>query len=671
MKANTNKITTVLLTLSLIVSRIDISAQINTGYIGAGNNSGITITSSSEYGNTKAENTLNATGMDADRIEMSRFLSQATFGADMAEIERATRIGMEAWIEEQVNMPINYLTPLHWDIWNEIETRWAMSFDVWLANYINELCLASQEDPAIDPPNLTQAEVDALRNAYMQELFGPYALQFNFAWSHNMMSNDDQLRQRVAYALSQIMVISAQSDLGDHGESLSSYFDILLHHSFGNFKDLLLEVSLSTSMGIYLSHFNNPKAIPSENIQPDENYAREVMQLFSIGLFELNPDGTRKQDADGFDIPTYNNDDVKELARVFTGLGPGSTDPTMPHVTWDAFFGLPYYSVNKTEPMIMYPEWHDVESKSLLNGLEIPAGQDGMTDIEMAIDYLFNHPNVGPFIGRQLIQRLIKSNPSPAYIERITEVFNDNGRGERGDMEAVIIAILMDPEARTCEELQEFDNGRLREPLLRGAEYLRAMPKFGKQIIFDVTFDSYSCNGIEYTSDTIIVNDNLRFWNDGFNFFDAVKQFPLLSPSVFNFYLPDHQPVGEMAENNLFGPEFKIHDSSTAVNYINVLYIFTAPFYDVAWYNWYQGLGLESIMFDYDDLTAIYVDDPEKFLHHVDIIFTNGQMTDQLKNILREYIRNVPPWYNENVPFVPVKAMMYLIMFSPDYTIAK
>jgi uncharacterized protein (DUF1800 family) len=598
-------------------------------------------------------------------------MSQATFGADMEEIRRAEALGMESWIDEQLNIPITYLTPMHWEIWEDLKLQYEIAFDTWLAYYITELCQAADEDPNIDPPNFSQSEVDAIKELYLEELYGPYALHFNFAWSQSMLSSDDQLRQRVAYALSQIMVISAQSDLGENGESLSAFYDILLHHSFGNFRDLLLEVSLNPAMGVYLSHMNNPKAIPEQNIHPDENYAREIMQLFSIGLFELNIDGTRKKDLDGFDIPTYNNDDIKEMARVFTGLGPSDTDPTMPHITWDAHFGLGYYSANKTEPMIMYPEWHDTGSKSLLNGLEIPARQDGITDIEMAIDYLYNHPNVGPFIGRQLIQRLVKSNPSPAYIARVATVFNDNGFGERGDMGAVVKAILLDPEARSCEEMLHFDNGKLREPVLRDSEYIKVIPKYGEKIIYDVNFSSYSCEGIEYTGDTIVVLDNLRLWNNGFNFYDAVKQFPMMSPSVFNFYLPDHKPTGEMAENDLYGPEFKIHDTSTAINYINSVYVHTAPYYDVAWYNWYDWVGIEDVKFDFSELSAIYQDDPEKFIHHLDIVFTNGQMTDDLKNTLREFISEVPQWYTNNVPYVPVKVVLYLMMWSPDYTIAK
>jgi len=648
-----------------------LAGQGYTDYLGAGHDSGIIVTSSSEDGRSRADNTVNARGMDAEQMEMARFLSQATFGSDIEEVERALTLGMETWIDEQVYMPFNYLTPQMWEIWDDLEMQHQMSFDVWLANYINELCYAAEQDPNVDPPNMSQEEVDLLSAYYLNDFYGPYALHFNFAWTHNMIESPDQLRQRVAYALSQILVISGQSDLGEYAETLTTYYDILTHHAFGNFKDLLLEVTLNPAMGLYLSHLNNPKAIPSENIHPDENYAREVMQLFSIGLYELNIDGTRKKDIDGNDIPTYNNDDIKEMAKIFTGLAPGSADPRMPHVTWDAHFGMSFYAANKTEPLIMYEEWHDTGSKSLLNGLVIPAGQDGMSDIEMAIDYLYNHDNVGPFIGRQLIQRLIKSNPSPGYIARVATVFNNNGAGERGDMEAVVRAILLDPEARSCEELLRWDNGKLKEPVLRNYEFIRTVPKYGERISYDIDFNSYTCDGYTYTSDTFALVTNLRYWDNGFNFFDGTRQFPLLSPSVFNFYPPDHQPVGEIGENDLVAPEFKIHDSSTAINYINSVYIHTAPYYDLAWYNWYEYTEVEDIKFNFDDLTELYQEDTEKFLHHIDIIFTKGQMSDDLRANLREMMDSFPEWYVENETEALVKSVLYILMWSPDYTIAK
>ncbi len=640
-------------------------------YLGAGHNVGIQVRSSNNDEGTRAEHTISGNGLDAKRMEISRFLSQTTFGETLEEIDRVAELGMEAWIDEQTFMPENYLTPMFWDIWEEIDGRYQDAFDVYLARYILELCEAAEEDPSIET-ELTEEQVEELREFYEGDLFGPSALQFNYAWSHNCLTGKDQLRQRVAYALSQILVVSSRSDLGDHGESLTSYYDILLHHSFGNFKDMLMEITLSPAMGVYLSHFNNPRAIPENNIHPDENYAREILQLFTIGLYELNLDGTRKQDANGNDIPTYDNDDIKELAKVFTGLGSGTTDPRMDHINWSAYFGMDFYSANKTDPMVMYEEWHEPGEKTILKDLIIPAGQSGMQDIEMAVDYIFNHPNVGPFISRQLIQRLIKSNPTAGYIRRVATVFNDNGQGVRGDMTAVIKAILLDDEARSCENLLNEENGKLKEPVLRYSQFLRIMPKYGERYDIDVTIDDYNCGGVSFTIDTIVFDNNLRLWNNGYNYFDGIRQYPLMSPSVFNFYLPDHQPVGEITERGLVAPEFKIHDTGTAINYINMVHMYTAPYYDLAWYNWIINLGFEDIKFNYDLYTDMYNDDPEELIHNLDIMLTHGQMSEDLKQTLRQFLEDNPGWIDNNgYEKISVKTLFYLILWSPDYTIDK
>ncbi len=224
-------------------------------------------------------------------------------------------------------------------------------------------------------------------------------------------------------------------------------------------------------MGLYLSHLNNPKSNDEENIHPDENFAREAMQLFSIGLYELNPNGTRKLDSFGQDVPTYGQTQIKEFAKIWTGLGISKVLPNM--YTDEPYFGLGIYGSDLTQPMKMYEEEHESGEKELLGGFTVPAGQTGMEDIEDAIDNLFNHPNVGPFIGRRLIQRMVKSNPSPEYIERVTRAFNDNGQGERGDMKAVIKTILLDDEARSCEWISDKSQGMLREPMIRYTNFAR------------------------------------------------------------------------------------------------------------------------------------------------------------------------------------------------------
>ena len=642
-------------------------------FYGAGNDEGVTVISSATIDNSAASNTLNGGGMDAKLMEASRFLSQTTFGSSYADIVAVNELGFENWIDNQLALPMRESTPMMWEIWNEIEQLHEDNFEHELAEYIQELCSAYYEDDTgtvEEPEPLTQEEVDDLRERHLENLFGPASFEFNITWSQLTYTAEDQLRQRMAYALSQIMVISTQSELGSFAESVTGFYDILQRHAFGNFRDLLLDVTLSPAMGFYLSHLNNPKAVPEENIHPDENYAREIMQLFSIGLFELNLDGSRKKDANGNDIPTYNNADIKELARVFTGLGPAELDPTMDiDSTEEANFGLNLYAMHKSNPLIMYQDWHDEGSKSALNGLEIPAGLNGMEEIEMTVDFLFNHPNVAPFICRQLIQRLVTSNPSRQYIERVAQIFENNGQGVRGDLGAVVKAIILDEEARSCDGFLDPVSGKLSEPVLRTTRFGRSVPHLGVRYRDEIVINNYSCSGIDTIGRTEeLVFDDLRLWDNGYGLYEDVKQYPMMSPTVFNFYLPDHQPVGEILDQGLFGPEFKIHDSSTAINYMNYVWMIANPYYNLMWYNWLEGYGVESIMPDYEDLLTIYNEEPEKLINHLDIVLTNGKLSDSTRNAIRQYLNESPAWVDN---LGHVRTIVYLILISPDYTIDK
>jgi hypothetical protein len=343
----------------------------------------------------------------------ARFLIQAAFGPDSApagtdtippNVQDVITRGFDGWITHQFSRPPGYLQPyVDWAVTN-----------------------------------------NAANNA---QLYGNYK---EFAWWHRAMGSaaipsinlpaqdPDPLRQRVAFALSQILVVSDRTErLTVQQQGMANYYDLMIKHAFGNYRDLLYDVATHPAMGIFLSHLGNRKANPVSRIYPDENFAREIMQLFTIGLWELNPDGSRKLSPDGQPIPTYDNSDITELARVFTGLSFGDSN------VFNA------YSDVYTMPMKMWDGEHDCDPKLLLKTLALPArtpspgntGTAGLADINAAIDHLFNHPNVGPFIGRQLIQRLVTSNPSPAYIERVSDAFADNGAGVRGDMQAVIRAI--------------------------------------------------------------------------------------------------------------------------------------------------------------------------------------------------------------------------------------
>jgi uncharacterized protein (DUF1800 family) len=348
------------------------------------------------------------------------------------------------------------------------------------------------------------------------------------AWFRNATVAPDQLRQRVAFALSEIMVVSDQSVLINFPLGLAYYYDLLTQNAFGNFRELMETVTLNPSMGVYLSMLGNEKPDAARNIRPDENYARELMQLFTIGLVELNPDGTEKLDGQGQPIPTYSQEIIEGFAHVYTGWMFGGS----------LAFQLP--SFDFLRPMQAYPAFHDTGAKRVLRGVVIPAGQSPEKDLDDALDNIFSHPNVGPFIARRLIERLTSSNPSPAYVQRVAARFDNNGAGVRGDLGAVVRAILLDAEARA--EPVTGTEGKLKEPLIRLVALWRA-------------FDGKAASG-RY----LIDQPQVYF-----------GQAPLRSPSVFNFFSPDHQPAGEIADAGLFAPEMGIVTEYSATNITNYL----------------------------------------------------------------------------------------------------
>ncbi|MDG2448483.1 MAG: DUF1800 family protein, partial [Saprospiraceae bacterium] len=381
-----------IITISFLVLAQILFAQDYTDFLGAGHKNGITVTTSH---NVNANGITTVDGFqnhnDASLKDASRFLAQSTMGYDYETIQNVATMGYEAWLEEQMLLPRHSCT--------DAATH--------LRSVYNTI------------------EIDDILGFVL----------FRSAWWNLILNNPDVLRQKVTYSLSQIFVISAVgSDLFEDESTLSSeYYDILQKHSFGNYRDLLSAVSRSFSMGLYLSHFNNPKSNPALNIHPDENYAREVMQLFSIGLYELNNDGSRKLDANGKFIATYNNDDIREFAKIFTGFGDAIANEF-------GGFDDDKFALVAATPMKMFDEYHEPGQKNLLNGQIVPAGQTGMQDFNNAMDNLFNHPNVGPFFGKAMIQFMTSANPSPAYIDRVASAFNDNGLGVRGDLKAVIKA---------------------------------------------------------------------------------------------------------------------------------------------------------------------------------------------------------------------------------------
>ena len=575
--------------------------QIYDDYIGGGHDSGVVVTSSSAE--TDHRSSVNGAGVNHNLLDASRFLSHATLGADVNQMIYLDSIGYDQWLDEQFGLPATSHLERTIDVM-------LYYFDKW----VNDL----GQDTALFPQSVAYHRMQ---------------------WSDMVMNHPDLLRHRVTLALSEILVISDQSDLLARPLGIASYYDVLSEHTFGNFKELLMDIAVHPAMGFYLSHLNNPKTDPINDIHPDENFAREIMQLFSIGLYELNMDGTRKVDNDGNFIPTYDNNDIKELAKVFTGLGMGAW--ISDEIPFPPTFGTPVRFIDLTTPMEMYDLFHEPGPKTIVGDFVIPSGQTGMEDIEMAIDHLFNHPNVAPFISYRLIQRLVKSNPTGDYVERIAQVFNDNGQGVRGDLKAVVKAILMDGEARNCDRIEEPSNGKLKEPIQRYFQFLKAMRA--------TTPDG-------------------RFWTLGASYQYYTEQWAMSSPSVFNFFLPDYQPSGDIADAGLVAPEFQIFNSGTSVNYINYFY-----FVNVA--DYYNEIPNElNLVGVADDFTAVlnvpeleYLRDyPDALVDYLDLVFAHGNMSEETKNGIVAAITPLAI-----APDILVKLALYLTMLSPDYAIMK
>jgi uncharacterized protein (DUF1800 family) len=528
-----------------------------------------------------------ATALPAELTEASavRFLNQATFGSTESETAAVQRQWRWGWLQAQYAQPN---TRTHWQ------------------RVTADQAALLAEEPARDPNNLP-------RNIWDWSIWEAY------------LSAPDQLRKRVGYALSQIMVVSMDglSAGGTNSVRLAAaYLDVLEAHAFGNFRDLLEAVSLSPAMGYYLSHRGNRKAEYPNNDRtqpptrvPDENYAREIMQLFSIGLYELNSDGTLRLEG-GLPVETYGEDDVRGLARVFTGWDwAARTDPDWPR-----------------KPMQHIASRHSPEEKRFL-GTTIPAGTDGPTSLRIALDALFNHPNTGPFIGKQLIQRLVTSNPSPAYVSRVSAAFADNGQGVRGDLRAVIDAVLRDSEAMAPSNITQPARswGKLREPVLRYTTFARN---------FGATFSG-------------------ELWRIG-DLSDpaaALGQSPLHSPSVFNFYRPGYVPPNtSIARDSLVAPEFQITTDTSLPGYVNFMQRqLTAP---------NGGLTL-----NYDAELALAAD-PPALVARLDRRLTNGAMGAATRDEIVSTV-NALPSGTAAQNLARVRTAILMTVASPEYIIQK
>jgi uncharacterized protein (DUF1800 family) len=556
-------------------------------------------------------------GGPASDAEASRFLSHATFGPTLAEITRLRSIGYTSWINEQLARPASLQLP-----------------------HLDQLM-------QIDPSVVWQDKR-------------------NDIWFRNALYGQDQLRQRMAFALSQILVVSDKNGAVEgNPNALAHYHDMLTQGAFGNYRTLLENVTLHPVMGHYLSMFRNRKPDETLNIRPDENYAREIMQLFSIGLVRLNNDGT-VMDGDlatpGIQpIPTYNQDTIRGFAHVFTGWNyTGCTPPQAPETAgnfnwWDwqycpvgpegvdwrlapgwrqplrpwgegTQYGSVYHASAGTKQLLNYPG-------VALPGGVLAAGGQARANMAAALDNVFNHPNVGPFLGRLLIQRFTTSNPSPAYVGRVAAAFNDNGSGVRGDLGVVVRAILMDPEARLAAQAPAHA-GKLREPLLRITQLWRAL-------------DARSNSGA------------ISEWPDTY-----AAQAVLSSPTVFNFYLPNYQLPGEIANAGLYSPEFQITTDTYITRLDNEL--------GGKIYYAYVGANLgnwDPVRVDLARDMAI-AHDAAALIDRYNLLFMAGRMSTQMRTVLLNHLNGMGA-ANNSERRARVQDALWLILTSPEYVVEK
>lgn len=558
----------------------------------------------------------------ASDSEAARFLTQATFGPSRTSIAQFRASSYDGWIDQQIATPAT-------------SSRAYLDF------------LAGQATP----PSLGQS-------------------QRMDRWFHTAALAPDQLRQRMAFALSQILVVSDRADTlsGDH-YGVSEYWDILARNAFGNYRQLLEEVTLSPMMGRYLSHWRNRKINVAGTQLPDENYAREIMQLFTIGLIERNADFSPIMDPDtGLPAATYVQQDVSELARVFTGWSYDCNGESGCNTYTSLTSGDASYL-----PMACFPAYTDSGHKTLVGGVQILAGpvcgvgSNGtsqpadagvvsacraycVNQIEAALDYLFNHPNVGPFVSRQLIQRFVTSNPSGAYIARVAAVFDDNGQGVRGDLGATLRAVLLDDEARQPPTDPMAPYGKMREPLLRLTAVWRA---------FGVTPPPANASGE--------VQMGIRSPQDSF------AQRPLGAPTVFNFYEPDYLPPGELGEDGLFAPELQIANETTVMTSANELW-------SRAWAGYNTSSGTfaaptTSSWLTIADLTPLVSganatgsNAYNLFLDELNLRLFYGGMSAATRTTLKNFMQFGLAGLNDNVK---VLTAVHLALLSPEFVVQR
>jgi uncharacterized protein (DUF1800 family) len=471
-----------------------------------------------------ATSNISQASIEADNQSQKAFrlLLQSTFGPQKKDLDKIIQIGESAWIDEQLQHSSAYDV-----IGDNLSTN--------LEHYKK---IALMAEPSTYSDNAS----------FNNNFHGRTSDYQTAAWFEKALHAPDQLRYRVAFALSELLVVSgAKQRTRFRGDSLAYYDDILAKNTFGNFRDLLNEVSLSPAMGIFLSHQGNKKFMSKTKTHPDENFAREVMQLFSLGLWKMHDNGSAVESG-GDLVPAYTQEDVEQLARVMTGYD----------LVGNSNYGKTHRGAGEewSTPMEFTGSWHDFDNKSFLSKSvsEESDNASSPTDFKNALDIIFNHKNVGPHVAKHLIMRLVTSNPSAAYIERVAQKFNDNGSGVRGELKAVVKAVLTDDEARGTEYQTNKNFGKAKEPLLAWTQFLRA-------------FDVKPIDGWKSRDNATMSNTYNFPWMES-----ILGQAPLRSDTVFNFFSPDFVPANDhFSESCMVAPDLQIQSDTILIKFNNYI----------------------------------------------------------------------------------------------------
>ncbi len=530
----------------------------------------------------------------ASRAEASRFLARATFGPTDEGIDAVMQSGYRAWIDAQIAMPATL-------------TAEQIAAGLCVVELESEENECSEEQ--LEEGTVTASD----RRARL--------------WWESAVWAPDQLRQRVAFALSEIFVVSVNGALGDLAYTAGTYSDMLASNAFGSYRTLLEDVTLHPAMGIYLSMVKNRKPDPVENTRPDENYAREIMQLFSIGLVELEADGRVRLDGNGQPIPTYDQSVIVGMAHALTGWNFREASDANLEDWLDA-----RETVGAMQPSQLF---HDTEPKTLVTGQVVPGMRTAEQDLTSVLDLLSTHANVGPFLGKQLIQRLVTSNPSPEYVGRVSAVFADNGQGVRGDLGAVVRAILLDSEAMEGHARSPDTFGKVREPLLCATAMLRAFR----------ADQSVSAAGLIELG-------------------ESIGQQAYLAPSVFNFFRPDFA-TAELRSQGLVAPEMQITTHSYSARVAN----------ELGFYVFFGSRGAADDEFESPTLNIdreiAMAGDPGALVAHLEELLVGGLLAPETKSALTTYLGTIPADEGEPSRLERALEAIYLVLVSPEFAVQK